>query len=105
MSKPIRPDQVAKLAQIVFPSEVFDAFNELIAKNYVCGTARVDQKDVVDLIMEKLGLENTVLNRQKAFDNKWLNIEEAYRETGWRVAYDKPGFNESYDAFFIFKQQ
>lgn len=36
-------------------------------------------------------------------DMRWLNFEEAFRKNGWDVAYDGPGFNESYDAYFQFR--
>ena len=32
-------------------------------------------------------------------------IEPLYREKGWNVEYDKPGYNEFYKARFIFKKK
>lgn len=32
----------------------------------------------------------------------WLNFEGAYRRAGWKVEFDKPGYNESYPATFKF---
>jgi hypothetical protein len=40
-----------------------------------------------------------------AFKNHWLDIEDTYREQGWTVEYDSPGYNESYDAYFVFSHQ
>ena len=34
MTKPIRPEDIAKTQKETFPPEVFAAFNELIAENY-----------------------------------------------------------------------
>lgn len=40
--------------------------------------------------------------RNVVFANKWLDIEDIYREQGWRVDYDKPAYNENYQASFTF---
>ena len=37
------------------------------------------------------------------YDNNWLDIEDIFREAGWKVTYDKPAYNESYDAYFKFE--
>jgi len=89
--RPIAPSDISEN----IPGVVFDAFNELITKNYTNGRARLIQKDVVKLIKENLGDE-------EQFNYDWLNIEDAYREEGWEVKYDKPAYCEFYDASFCF---
>jgi len=42
--------------------------------------------------------------RSEIINNGWLNIEEAYRAADWEVEYDKPAYNETYRAHFIFKK-
>lgn len=37
------------------------------------------------------------------FNNHWLDIEDKYALDGWKVIYDKPAYNESYEASFKFK--
>ena len=54
------------------------------------------QDDVAKLIVQK------GLKRQDIFDNHWLDVEDLYRKNGWKVDYDKPGYNESYNAYFVF---
>jgi hypothetical protein len=54
------------------------------------------QKDVVNELVA-LGLK-----RNEIFKNHWLDVEEIYEEAGWQVAYDKPGYNETYEASFEF---
>lgn len=113
MSKAISPDQVAAQKAKSFPDFVFDAFNELIAANFTTGSATVYQSKVIDLILAKankgltsadiddgMGLSwNDVLNKG------YLNVEEVYREAGWKVTYDKPAYNESYPASFEFRKK
>lgn len=101
MTRPISPFEVGNKKIDFIPSEVIEAFNELIVKAFSGGTARVVQQEVVDLALEKMKFNRP---RVPEFDSQWLNVEELYEAEGWDVEYDKPGYNESYEAFFVFKK-
>lgn len=94
--RPIKPSEVVKGKEAVYPGVVFEAFNELIAKNFSGGSSTIKQDDVVALMVKK------GLKRQAIFDDHFLDVEEVYRDSGWKVEYDKPAFNESYPATFKF---
>ena len=96
MNKAISPEQCTAGKQEIIPDVVFDAFNELIVRNLRENAARVYQDDIVSLIVSK------GIPRQEIFDKNFLDIEDVYREAGWGVVYDKPGYNESYKASFAF---
>ncbi len=96
-NRPIRPEEVTKVQVEQFPPEVFQVFNALIAENISNGDALVFQEDAVKR-MVACGLRRALI-----FQKGWLNVEDAYREAGWKVEYDKPGYNESYPASFRFK--
>lgn len=101
MTKPIRPSEVANLKRTVIPSEVIEAFNELILKDFAAGSATVIQKEVVKLAEQKLKLSQP----KPHFDMHWLDVEDMYRAEGWKVKYDKPAYCENYDAFFVFSKK
>lgn len=94
--KPITPAKVVALKASIFPDEVLEAFNELIAENFTGGVASFTEKKVVARIVKK-GISSS-----QAYANNWLDVEDIYRKNGWKVEYDKPGYNESYDAIFTF---
>lgn len=96
---PIKPSEVAKRKQETMPDAVLESFNELIAEDFSNGSATVIQKKVVALMIAK------GLKRDDIFDKGWLDVEGIYRKAGWKVEYDKPGFNESYEAKFIFSSK
>lgn len=98
MVEPISPDDIAFAKRAAIPEFVIEAFNELIALNFSGRTATVLQKDVKALINQKM--PSTV-----NFSAKWLNIEELYESHGWRVIYDSPSYNETYDASFTFSKK
>lgn len=108
MSKPVTPDEAFKGKVTVIPPEVFDAFNELITQRAGDSTTIVKQNEVSALIAEKIARrtgESFVNVMYQINDNRWLDIEPAYRDAGWVVNYDKPGYNESYEAFWEFRKK
>ena len=99
LSQPITPEQVVSKKAELIPGGVIEAFNELITKNFNGSSSTVKQSDAVALIMQKMDCA-----RDKVFSEHWLDVEILFRDAGWRVEYDKPGFNESYDATFKFSR-
>ncbi len=95
MTKPITPDEVPSLKKAALPPEVLVAVNTLIVKHYSSGFATFTQNELLDLIVELTGE-----SRSEVFDNRWLDVEDVYRDAGWDVDYDKPGYNETYAATF-----
>lgn len=98
MSKPIRPDEIGNNKAALIPAAVFDAFNAEITLRFDEGSAQVMQDAVVRRLVDG------GMNRSEIFSAGWLNVEDAYREAGWRVTYQKPGFNEVGEAFFTFSR-
>lgn len=98
MTRPIKPSEIAAAKKSTFPSKIFDGFNNLIAKNYNAGSARVTRALTVNRIANVMNCTNDVV-----YARGWLSVEDVYRAEGWKVEYDKPDYDESYGAFFIFK--
>ncbi len=99
--KPISPDEVVEQKIKSMPDAVIEIWNTAIAKRWTgLGTVTIRQDAIVD---ELKVLTNG--NRNAVLTNGWLDIEELYRAQGWKVNYDKPGYNESYGAFFEFSKR
>lgn len=106
MTKPIKPSEVADLKTHSIPSEVFEVFNRLIAANWNGTSSTVKQENVVtSLINYWASLRRGPLERSRIFAENWLDIEDSYRKAGWKVEYDKPGYNETYDANWTFRKK
>lgn len=93
MSKPITPAEATDGATI--PDFVFDTINALLRS----GAREIRQFELTQELAAKGGVQ-----RELVFKNGWLEFEGAYRATGWHVEYDKPGFNESYGAYWRFSR-
>ena len=96
---PIRPEEVVELKKQQIPSEVFETINRLIGERIVGGEVTIKQDDIVEELVIK-GLQSAEI-----FRRGWLNVEPAYQDAGWKVAYDKPGYNETYPATFKFSNR
>lgn len=97
MPGPIKPSEVSAHKTATFPEDVFEAFNAEIAASWDGRTAIVNQHKVVERLKSALSID-----RRDVFNLGYLNVEESYRAAGWTVEYDKPGYNETYEATFTF---
>lgn len=96
--KPITPQEAKKAPKPGIPDQVIECFNELIAKHFSGGSAHVLQDDVVSLICQRLDIRSP-----EVYKRGLLDVENHFKEAGWKVTYDKPGYDESYSAYFIFE--
>jgi len=96
---PISPNDVVKIKDISIPGDVYAVINTLIFEKFSGISAEVPQDDIVTRL-EAIGYP-----RDAIFAKGYLNIEDVYRAKGWIVKYDKPGYNESYSAYFKFSRK
>lgn len=106
MSGPIKPKEVQSKKTSSIPEEVFEAFNELIVEQWNGSSSNFTLREVADLAVTKLKAneEYASITRQDLYDRKWLDVEPAFRKAGWKVNFDKPGYNENYDSNFTFSK-
>jgi hypothetical protein len=95
-TKPLSPDEVG----VDLPDFVIEGVNDAIRDKYRGGEFNIKQDELIKFIMKRAP---EGITRQKLFEKKYLDFEEVYREVGWTIEYDKPGWNESYEANFTFK--
>lgn len=105
--KPIEPDEVAANKVNVLPDFVIEAVNELITIEFDGHSAVFLQKEIVNLIVKKMGpLPGSEGDaRNSVYANGWLNFVPLFEEFGWKVDYDRPGFSETYEANYTFKRK
>lgn len=101
MTKPIKPHEVVAAKITTIPNGVIEAFNELIVKNWNGRSATIRQDDIVCLIKYKIAH----VSSQDIYTKHWLDVEQLFESAGWKVEYDKPGYNESYPATFKFSKK
>jgi len=105
-TKPIKPGEVSALKKEMLPGYVMEAFNQCIAVGYDGHSAKVYQGEVVARILTLAGLAgDNDLTRDDVYERGYLDVEPIYRAEGWDVHYNKPGYNESYEASFLFESK
>lgn len=98
--RPIKPEEVRARRIDFIPSIIFETINTMICEKFDGKHATLKQKDILNRVCN----ESSGLTRQEIFDKHYLDIIKSfYREQGWKVEYDKPGYNESYPATFKFE--
>lgn len=93
----MNPKEIEQLRLSQIPEPVFDVVNSLLVKAGNTFRKVIYQDDVV------AALEARGFPRQDLFKNNWLDFENFYEVNGWDVTYDKPGYNESYRAHWVFE--
>lgn len=100
MASPISPDDASLIHATTLPDEVIEVFNDLIVEAMGGGRcAKVLQTVAADRVATRMGIP-----RQQVFDRHLLDVEAYYRDAGWKVEYDKPGYCETYEANFTFSK-
>ena len=92
--KPITPAEVVSAKSEAIPDAVFEVFNQAIAESWDGSVAVVSQNEVALRIVKAMQIPMS-----DVYVKGYLNIEDIYREAGWRVKYNKPDFNECTEGF------
>jgi hypothetical protein len=100
--KPISPNEIVENLDKIIPSAIIQAVNQLLTEKYRGnGEVSIKQKDIIE---RACSLDDT-LTSDIIYKNKYLDFEDLYRKNGWKVGYDKPAYNETYEAFFTFDKK
>lgn len=95
---PLSPAQALQQKGEYIPDGVVQAVNDLLVKKMSKTTRSIvlRQCDIIDASCAHMGI-----HREK-FELSWLDFEALFEGFGWKVSYDKPGYNESYEPTFEF---
>lgn len=96
--KPITPEEARNNKKLAIPDEVIQVVNELLVRELNGSYATLYEDEIVAEVLKRM----PHLTRESVFKNKYLDFEPLFRESGWDVKYDSPGFNESYLAHYVF---
>lgn len=96
MVKPFTPQAAKDAQQNAVPEIVLSIVNHFLAQRAASNLIFINQKEVVEQ------LEEAGYTRSAIFAEHLLDFEAAYRANGWKVVYDKPAYNETYDPRWEF---
>ncbi len=91
VGRPMTPEEAGAYSVEAIPSIVFDTINEMIAEKMTRGNVTLMISDVRNRLRGKgVALENLSL----------ATVFDGYKRNGWKVYYDAPGYNETYEAYW-----
>jgi len=96
---PITPDEAIRSHHRSIPVEIIEIFNGMISEK-ISGSGRA----VIYLDEVSKRCVDAGIDKQEAMDKKWFDVEPMFREAGWKVEYDQPGYNESGRAHYVFSR-
>jgi hypothetical protein len=97
--KPVTPDEVWDVRLQQMPNTVILAINHLIAENMQGNISVFTAEDVIAEIVAAGDI-----HRNEIFQRGYLNFEQIYRQVGWKVETDRPGYNETYSTVYTFEK-
>lgn len=93
--KPISPEEVV----YDIPDFVIEAVNTLIRKNFRGQSFSIKAKDII----AEGRKEGRTGSNKDWFAEKWMDFEDLYRESGWKVSYNQPCYGDSdFDSYYEF---
>ena len=101
--KPITPEEALENKDLsihpgIHPG-IIKIINDIISTQYSKGgSVTIKEKDIVNMFL-KGHSEFTVV---KVYNDHMLDFESLYSKNGWKVEYDKPAYNETYEATYKF---
>lgn len=105
MTKPFSPDDALAAKSGIVPPEIVAAVNYFLSVRYTVGKSVTifvgELKRKAADIMEQNGTRVDPLVDWA--DEGWLDFEPLFREAGWSVAVDIPGYCENYELFWTFR--
>ena len=100
--KPMKPEDVLDRKIETIPDAMFAAVNAMIAMKWNGSSAVFRQDDLLEKYFELSKETDDRATRDRLFANNQMDFEDAYRREGWKIVYDKPAYNESYEPTFCF---
>lgn len=100
MTKPLSPKDVETAKASRMSPKMIEAANELISESWDGYEATFTLNELISRARKKLGMP-----AHEDFPHGALDIEPVFRKAGWYVEFDKPGYNETYNAFFTFRKR
>ena len=105
--KPITPEGAGIKKIETLPDFVIQAFNDTIVKNLANNYSSFKVMEVSDHMRDlatSSGM-NAIEFDKRAEKEHWYDVEPFYQAAGWKVKYDSPDRDSSFDPYFIFSKK
>lgn len=101
--KPITPNEALDQHEREIDPVLIKVINEFLKKGMSTERSSVTIRQ--DNILSTYFKEGGTLSSETLFKDKHFDFEGIYRKAGWKVVYDKPAYNETYEPTFTFSKK
>lgn len=96
--KPITPEELMKSFDSLIHPSMIKTINLLLSR-FNGYSVRFTEQELIDQFL----IFEPSYDRSRIFDERHLEFEGLYIRAGWIVESERPGFDESFEPFYIFK--
>jgi len=104
--QPISPQEALDAKITTIPDWMIETVNEMLTSRM---TKRpyitLLQKDICNAAIKKAAEAGVKTSSSEIYAEHWMDFEPFYEKAGWKVAYDKPAYCETYEANFTFTKK
>ena len=104
MNKALSPKEAITRAKNEVPELVVQAWNNLIVENLKVQGGKASSEFLLEELANQITLIMSI-SYEQAKQKGWFDLEDIFRDKGWKVEFDRPGYNESYSPKFTFKSK
>lgn len=97
VSNPLTPQEILENREI--DHRIIDAVNQILKDKFIGHDLKITLPEIKDKMVSMFG----GINFKDLFDRKQFDFEKIYEKYGWKVEFDKPGYSENYDSFYMFR--
>lgn len=99
--EPIKPKDILNNLEDYISPVIIRAVNEILKEQFRGGSVNITTKEIQAKVRQLSPEDGDVI----LSGNKWMYFEPIFQKAGWNVAYDQPGYSESYDSFYTFSEK
>lgn len=100
MIKPISPSEI----QYGIPEPVIETFNQMIQEKWNGKSVTIKQKDAMPRVIAAFAKRGETITSHKLYDMNWMDVEGPFQKAGWKVRYESPDRDESFDSYWTFSK-
>jgi hypothetical protein len=102
-TQPFSPSDALQAKINFIPPEIIETVNGYLSTRLnIPNSISIKQEEIIQGARKLMGVRGEGFSNHHFFNQGWLEIESLYQNCGWKVAYHKPSYDESFEAYFEF---
>lgn len=101
--KPLSPEEVINLRPKHILPEIIEAVNKFLCERFNGNNSvKILKKELVSKTIIACEANGKTMTERILIDNGHLDFEIIYSSVGWKVKYESPDRDESFESYYLF---